>query len=142
MQIIDIYCDFNFCFIGLLDYSTSKFKPALQMDLARHALQSIKVVNNMHDGLGVIYSDLYSSDAANTVTDSEFSGNIGSGVSLKQLGLSLSGCTIERNGAAGISHDPELSQKQQRELAGWFKPMYENGPNSWTPYKYVLKTQN
>ncbi|XP_059476974.1 protein bark beetle isoform X2 [Neocloeon triangulifer] len=120
---------------GLLDYSTSRFKPALQMDLARHALHSVRVVDNMHDGLGVVYSDLYSADAANTVTDSEFSGNAGSGVSLRQLGLTLSGCTVERNAAAGVAHDPELPHKQQRELAGWFKPPKDN---AYTPYRPIV----
>ncbi|CAB3370904.1 Hypothetical predicted protein [Cloeon dipterum] len=137
-------CDLQYITIekaGLLDYSTSRFKPALQMDLARHALHNIKVINNMHDGLGVIYSDLFSSDAANTVTDSEFSGNAGNGVSLKQLGLTITGCTIEKNGAAGINHDPEVTNKQQRELAGWFVPPVVVDSSYYNPYRPITLPQ-
>jgi hypothetical protein len=127
---------------GLLDYSTSRFKPALQIDLARHALESVRVVDNMHDGLGVLYADLYSANAANTVKDSEFSSNQGSGISFKQLGLSVSGCMIERNHGAGIYHNPALSLLQQRELAGWFKPSPEAGNTPWSPYRPILLPQN
>jgi hypothetical protein len=48
-------------------------------------------VNNLQDGLGVLYSDLYSSGVANTVKNSEFSSNRGNGISFKQLGLKISG---------------------------------------------------
>jgi hypothetical protein len=56
-------------------------------------------VNNLQDGLGILYSDLYSSGVANTVKNSEFSGNRGNGISFKQLGLKISGkfmaeCTL------------------------------------------------
>lgn len=103
---------------GLLDYTTNSFKPgtemtllivyacqplnfayifntfppsALQIDFARHALESVRIVDNLQDGLGIIYSDLYTSGGVNTVRNCEFSNNRGSGVSLKQLGLKIYG---------------------------------------------------
>jgi hypothetical protein len=48
-------------------------------------------VNNLQDGLGILYSDLYSAGVANTVKNSEFSGNRGNGISFRQLGLKISG---------------------------------------------------
>lgn len=105
---------------GLLDYSSNVFKPALQIDFARHSLESVKLTNNYHDGLGILYSDLYGADAINTVRNSEFSNNKGSGISFKQLGLKVYGSVIENNNLAGIYHNPHLTGSQQREIAGWF----------------------
>ncbi|KAJ8673362.1 hypothetical protein QAD02_004624 [Eretmocerus hayati] len=105
---------------GLLDYATNSFKPALQMDFARHSLEGVKVVNNLQDGLGVLYSDIYSSDAINTVRNSDFSNNRGSGVSFKQLGLRIISSRLENNKLAGVRHNPVLTSVQQREFAGWF----------------------
>lgn len=105
---------------GLLDYATHAFKPAVQIDLARHSLENIKVVSNSHDGLGVIYSDLYSAGASNTIRNSAFSANGGSGISFKQLGFTIIGSVLENNNQAGIRHDPAISKRQQQELAGWF----------------------
>lgn len=105
---------------GLLDYATHDFKPAVQIDFARHSLENVRIVSNSHDGLGVIYSDLYSAGASNTIRHSEFSNNGGSGVSFKQLGLTILGSTLEKNVHAGIRHNPSISKQQQQELAGWF----------------------
>ncbi|XP_041988464.1 protein bark beetle isoform X2 [Aricia agestis] len=105
---------------GLLDYSSNLFKPALQIDFARHSLESVRIINNYHDGLGILYSDLYGADAINTVRNSEFSNNKGSGISFKQLGLKVYSSIIENN-YAGISHNPHITGPQQREIAGWFK---------------------
>ncbi|KAB0799954.1 hypothetical protein PPYR_07834 [Photinus pyralis] len=104
---------------GLLDYTTNYFKPALQIDFAHHNFESIKVVDNLYDGLGVLYSDIYTSDSVNIVKNSEFSRNKGAGISFKQLGLKVQGSTIENN-EFGIRHNPALTNLQQRELAGWF----------------------
>lgn len=124
---------------GLLDYATNTFKPALQIDLARHSLENIRVVSNSHDGLGVIYSDLYSAGASNTIRNSEFSGNKGSGISFKQLGLNIIGSTLENNKLAGVRHDPSISKKQQRELAGWFTE--KTDPYIYNPM-YIPQTSN
>ncbi|XP_068632960.1 protein bark beetle isoform X2 [Battus philenor] len=105
---------------GLLDYSSNIFKPALQIDFSRHGLESVKISNNYHDGLGILYSDLYGADAINVVRNSEFSNNKGCGISFKQLGLKVYGSVIENNNVAGISHNPHLTGLQQREIAGWF----------------------
>ncbi|KAK0090170.1 hypothetical protein PV325_002595 [Microctonus aethiopoides] len=105
---------------GLLDYTTNSFKPALQIDFARHSLEGVKIVNNVQDGLGIIYSDIYSANAVNTVKNSDFSNNKGSGISFKQLGLKISNSRIENNKVAGIRHNPAFSAVQQREFSGWF----------------------
>lgn len=108
---------------GLLDYSTNQFKPALQMDFARHSLESVRVVDNFHDGIGVVYSDIYSADAENMIRNSELSNNRGNGISFKQLGMRIQSSRIENNAEAGIRHNPALSALQQRELAGWFNSL-------------------
>ncbi|XP_046609560.1 protein bark beetle isoform X2 [Neodiprion virginianus] len=121
---------------GLFDYTTNAFKPALQIDFARHSMDGIKVVNNLQDGLGVLYSDIYSADAVNTVRNSEFSNNRGSGMSFKQLGLKVIRSRLENNGIAGIRHNPALSAVQQREFAGWF----DRSPDMTvdTPYNPIV----
>lgn len=96
------------------------FVAALQIDFARHSLDGVKIVNNLQDGLGMLYSDIFSSDAVNTVRNSDFSNNRGSGISFKQLGLKIFNSRIENNKVAGIRHNPTLSAVQQREFAGWF----------------------
>lgn len=93
---------------------------ALQIDFARHSLDSVRVIDNLQDGLGVLYSDIYSADAVNTVRNSDFSQNGGSGISFKQLGMQVINSRIENNKVAGIRHNPALSAVQQREFAGWF----------------------
>jgi hypothetical protein len=86
---------------------------ALQVDFSRHALENVRIVNNLQDGLGVLYSDLYSSGVANTVKNSEFSSNRGNGISFKQLGLKISGklsawlCLFNLNSIESISDDAE-----------------------------------
>nr|XP_022906031.1 protein bark beetle isoform X1 [Onthophagus taurus] len=104
---------------GLLDYATNSFKPALQMDFAKHNFENIRIRDNFHDGLGIMYSDIYTEDSVNVVKDSEFINNKGAGISFKQLGLKVYGSLIEKN-FIGIEHNPALSGLQQRELAGWF----------------------
>lgn len=105
---------------GLLDYATNAFKPALQIDFARHSLESVRISDNFQDGLGILYSDLYGADAINSVKNSEFSNNKGNGISFKQLGLKIHNSVIENNYLAGIYHDQRLTGIQQREIAGWF----------------------
>ncbi|XP_011303311.1 uncharacterized protein bark isoform X1 [Fopius arisanus] len=128
---------------GLLDYKTNSFKPALQIDFARHSLEGVKVTNNLQDGLGIIYSDIYSADAVNTVKNSDFSGNRGSGISFKQLGLRISNSRIENNGFAGIRHNPALSAVQQREFAGWFmQPMTQTIDKPYEPIMIPDNSRN
>jgi hypothetical protein len=117
---------------GLLDYATNAFKPALQIDFARHNFENIRISNNFHDGMGVIYADIFTDDAVNTVKNSEFSNNKGAGLSLKQLGFRIFGSTIENN-FIGVKHDPVLTGLQQRELAGWFLTSEDN-----TRYKPLM----
>lgn len=65
-----------------------------------------------------MYSDIFT-ESVNTIKNSEFSYNKGSGVIMKQLGMTLYNNKIENN-FIGIEHNPTLSGLQQRELAGWF----------------------
>ncbi|XP_043270872.1 protein bark beetle isoform X2 [Venturia canescens] len=124
---------------GMLDYTTNSFKPALQIDFARHSLESVKVIDNLQDGLGILYSDIYSADAINTVKNSDFSGNRGNGMSFKQLGLRIINSRIENNRMAGIRHNPALSAIQQREFAGWF--MQTPTTTIDTPYNPLIIPQ-
>ncbi|KAJ8919535.1 hypothetical protein NQ315_002156 [Exocentrus adspersus] len=103
---------------GLLDYATSTFKPALQLDFARQNFENIKIAGNFHHGLGIMYSDIHS-ESVNIIKNSEFSNNRGAGIHLRQLGLNLYNNKIENN-FIGIEHNSILSGLQQRELAGWF----------------------
>lgn len=120
---------------GLFDYAINSFKPAIQMDFARHNLYNVRVVNNLHDGLGIIYSDIYGGRSINNVQNSEFSNNYGSGISLKQLGLTVHGSTIKENFGSGISHDSVISDIEQRELAGWFHMPHDfNDELKYRPY--------
>ena len=122
---------------GLLDYATNSFKPALQLDFARQNFENIRITDNFHDGLGVMYSDIYTEDTINTVKNSEFARNKGAGISFKQLGLEVYSSTIENN-YIGIEHNPVLSGLQQRELAGWF-----NNKESELVYKpYYIPMEN
>ncbi|ALC38872.1 CG3921 [Drosophila busckii] len=105
---------------GLFDYTTNSFTAALQMDHARHNLENVRVVNNLQDGLGVIYADIYAGKSVNNIKNSEFAGNRGSGISLKQLDMRISGSLIRDNRGSGISHDPVIAALAQKELGGWF----------------------
>lgn len=120
---------------GLFDYISNEFKPALQFDFAKHNLNNIRVIENLHDGLGVIYSDIYSG-GVNNVRNCEFSKNRGNGISLKQLGLNVRQSIIRDNLASGIHHDPVLSAIEQRELAGWFQmaPDLKSIDAEYSPY--------
>lgn len=124
---------------GLLDHATNIFKPALQIDFSRHSLENVRIISNSYDGLGVIYSDLYSSGASNAVRNSEFSFNRGNGISFKQLGLTITGSALENNKFAGIRHDSSVTKKQQRELAGWF--VEKSDPYIYNPV-YVPYSSN
>lgn len=117
---------------GLLDYTSNAFKPALQLDFARHNFENIKITNNFHDGLGIVYSDIYKEDSVNIVKNSDFTFNKGAGISFKQLGLQLYGCTLENN-YIGVRHDPAISGLQQRELAGWFNA--DDNSLNYKPFK-------
>lgn len=108
---------------GLLDYATNQLKPgmqsfsvvlystisiivvyltriscisALQIDLNRHVLENIRLSDNIDDGLGVIYSDLYSLGVSNIIKNCEIKNNEGSGISIKQFGLKVAGKSIKK----------------------------------------------
>ena len=64
---------------------------ALQVDFSRHALENVRVIENEQDGLGILYSDIYSTGVSNVVKNCVFSNNKGNGISFKQLGLKITG---------------------------------------------------
>ncbi|XP_072155093.1 protein bark beetle isoform X2 [Bemisia tabaci] len=133
-------CDLQYITIeqaGLLDYATNELKPALQIDFSHHVLENVRVINNIHDGLGVVYSDIYSQGSVNTIKNSEFNNNRGSGVSFKQLGMKIMGSSMENNKVAGIRHHPRLDGLQQREIAGWFKPL-KDVATQYSPYNPIF----
>lgn len=102
----------------------------------------MRVIDNLQDGLGVLYSDIYSVDAVNTVRNSDFSQNGGSGISFKQLGMEIMNSRIENNKVAGIRHNPALSAVQQRELAGWFLRASDTIDSSYNPVVIPYYTSN
>uniref|UniRef100_A0A1A9WLV8 SRCR domain-containing protein n=1 Tax=Glossina brevipalpis TaxID=37001 RepID=A0A1A9WLV8_9MUSC len=121
---------------GLFDYTTNSFKPALQMDFARHNLENVRIVENLDDGLGAIYADIYGGKSINNIKNSEFIGNRGSGISLKQLDFRIQGSIIKNNGESGITHDPVVSTNDQWEMGGWFKMAADFNPfeSNYEPY--------
>ncbi|XP_053697382.1 protein bark beetle [Sabethes cyaneus] len=129
---------------GLFDYMTNTFKPALQMDFARHNLDSIRVVENLQDGLGVIYSDIYAGSSVNNIKNSEFSANRGNGISIKQLGLKVHGSIIKDNRGSGISHDSVVSAMEQREITSWFNmvPDFNIDDSDYRPIMLPRDSQN
>ncbi|XP_062547876.1 protein bark beetle isoform X1 [Armigeres subalbatus] len=128
---------------GLFDYMTNMFKPALQMDLSRHNLDSIRVVENLQDGLGVIYSDIYAG-SVNTIKNSEFAANRGNGISIKQLGLKIHGSIIKDNRGSGINHDAVISALEQREITSWFNmvPDFNVDDSDYRPIMLPRDSQN
>ncbi|XP_037882246.1 protein bark beetle isoform X1 [Glossina fuscipes] len=121
---------------GLFDYTTNSFKPALQMDFARHNLENVRIVDNLDDGLGAIYADIYGGKSINNIKNSEFVGNRGSGISLKQLDFKIQGSIIKNNGESGITHDPVVPAIDQWEMGGWFKMAVDFNPfeSNYEPY--------
>ncbi|XP_055636056.1 protein bark beetle isoform X2 [Toxorhynchites rutilus septentrionalis] len=129
---------------GLFDYMTDTFKPALQMDFARHNLDSIRVVENLQDGLGVIYSDIYAGSSVNNIKNSEFASNRGNGISIKQLGLKIHGSIIRDNRGFGINHDSVLAAMEQREITSWFNmvPDFNIDDSEYRPIMLPRDSQN
>ena len=111
---------------GLFDYRTFQFRPAIQADLSHHVYEKIDVVDNYHDGLGVLYSDLYFPDHVNFIKDSTFARNRRHGISFRQLGMRISNTQIRDNVGAGIYHDPKLTKLEQRELSEWMSLIDES----------------
>lgn len=105
-------------------------------------MDSVRIIDNLQDGLGILYSDIYSVDAVNTVKNSDFSQNGGSGISFKQLGMEIINSRIENNKVAGIRHNPALSAVQQREFAGWFLRMPDLIDSSYNPVVIPYNTRD
>ena len=111
---------------GLFDYRTSSFVPGVQADFSHHVFENIEVRDNDHDGIGVVYSDIYYPDHVNFIKNSLISGNKRHGVSFRQLGMRISDTEIRDNLHAGIYHDPKLTKLEQRELSEWMSLIDES----------------
>lgn len=104
---------------GLLDYATHSFQPAVRIDLHHHVLERLKLVANDHDGLGIVYSDIYYPEQIPSLKNSDISHNRGHGISLRSLGLKLADCRIEDNTDSGIHYNPMILRQELREMVGW-----------------------
>ena len=104
---------------GLSDFRTYSFKPAVQADFSHHVFDHMEISENDHDGLGIIYSDIYFPDKVNYIQNSKFTGNKRHGISFRQLGMLVVDSEIRDNNRAGIFHDPVLNKLEQRELTEW-----------------------
>ena len=91
----------------------------MQADFSHHVFEGLEVTDNDHDGLGILYSDIYFPDRVNYVTNSKFVGNRRHGLSFRQLGLLVRDSEIRGNGRSGVHHDPRLDKLEQRELTEW-----------------------
>lgn len=104
---------------GLFDYATHSFQPAVRIDFHHHVLDKLKLTGNDHDGLGIIYSDIYYPERIPSLKNSDISQNRGHGVSLRSLGLQLADCRIEDNVESGIHYNPMIARQELREMVGW-----------------------
>ena len=104
---------------GLFDYRTSSFVPGIQADFSHHVFDNIEVMDNDHDGIGILYSDIFFPDNVNYLKNSVVSGNKRHGVSFRQLGLRIEDTEIRDNMRAGVFHDPKLTKLEQREMSEW-----------------------
>ena len=104
---------------GLYDYATRSFQPAVRIDLHHHVLDQLTLSGNQHDGLGIIYSDIYYPEAIPNLRRSEMSRNGRHGLSVRSLGIRMDACHIEDNAAAGIHYDPVVRRQELREMVGW-----------------------
>ncbi|XP_069990075.1 protein bark beetle isoform X2 [Penaeus vannamei] len=108
---------------GLLDYTTRSFKPALQIDFHHHVIQEIEVRDNSQDGIGVIYSNQYAiaNPEARVFKGCTFARNKRHGISMRQLGVNITGSFLKENSGSGLHFNPFLTRIEQRELTGWMK---------------------
>lgn len=104
---------------GLFDYATHSFQPAIRIDFHHHVLDRLRLVGNDHDGLGIMYSDIYYPERIPSLKNSHISQNRGHGVSLRSLGLQLAECHIEDNKESGIHYNPRMARQELREMVGW-----------------------
>ena len=117
---------------GLYDFrmvtgeaGNSAFRPAVQADFSHHVFEHMDVSDNDHDGLGVIYSDIYFPDRVNYIKKSRFNGNKRHGMTFRQLGMVVEDSEIKDNHRSGIHHDPKLEKLEQRELTEWMSLLDE-----------------
>lgn len=94
-------------------------QPAIRIDFHHHVLERLKLVGNDHDGLGIIYSDIYYPEAMPSLKRSEISDNRGHGVSVRSLGVKLTDCNIDSNQESGVHYNPMIQRQELREMVGW-----------------------
>ena len=98
----------------MLDFRQFLFKPAIQADFSHHVFEYLQVSENDHDGLGIMYSDIYYPDKVNYVKSSKFMANKRHGISFRQLGMNIEDTEIRENLGSGIHHDPKLEKLESQ----------------------------
>ncbi|XP_042894789.1 protein bark beetle [Parasteatoda tepidariorum] len=105
-------------YAGLLDYATSSFKPALQIDFNRHHLSKLKIHNNTDSGLGIMWNEVFVAESRQLL-DSLLASNHRHGLVLHTQGLSVLRCLMSNNAGSGIHYNPMFSKNEQRDLISW-----------------------
>lgn len=103
---------------GLLDYSTNKFKPALQIDFNRHKFKNLKITNNRDSGLGIMWNNIFGEEDL-TITNSDISSNEKHGIVSASQGIQIKNCHISNNKGSGVHYQPMFTIHEQRDLVSW-----------------------
>lgn len=105
---------------GLLDYTTSTFKPALQIDFNHHKIYNLTSQENSDSGLGFMWHDIFTQDTNNLkVKGGQFSSNGNNGITTHSQGLKVVNCLFKNNRASGFNYDPVFTRKEQLDLISW-----------------------
>lgn len=103
---------------GLLDYSTNKFKPALQIDFNRHKFRNIKIQNSRDSGIGIMWNNIFGEEEL-LISNSEIVSNERHGIVTASQGIQIKNCHIENNKGSGINYQPMFTNYEQRDLMSW-----------------------
>lgn len=103
---------------GLLDYSTNKFKSALQIDFNRHKFKNLKIINNRDSGIGIMWNNIYGEEEL-TISASDISSNEKHGIFSASQGIQIKNCHIANNKGSGIHYQPMFTDHEQRDLVSW-----------------------
>ena len=104
---------------GQLDYSTHKFKPALQIDMNNHEIKNVRIDNNMASGIGITWNNIFAQKRNPSIQMCTVEGNNKHGIETRAQGVELSKNTIQNNEGAGIFYNPVLSRNEHLEMRQW-----------------------
>lgn len=111
---------------GMYDSASNTLKPALQIDLNRHLLNSVVIRSNSDSGLGIMWNDVIGKHFHElSIIDSKFTNNERHGITLRSKGLNIKGSIISGNRQSGLDYKPSFSQSELSELLSWLN----NGDN-------------